>query len=184
MKCLTMLFLLIGLTYPIPANALSPVEQEVLQVLNQDEMSSQVIDRFRRNSQDWVPVLEKVASGNIRTSNYQVSNAVFVLGKLGDHKAVPALERALDNADEKVRSSSLRALGRIQSTKSLAVLNRFLEKPNIHSIDAMTAVDALSKIGNRSSINTLERLKSKPIYKGRLKRQVDHTIIKLEQLPQ
>jgi hypothetical protein len=166
------------------ASNLTPIEEQVLYALDQDEISTKVIERFRYNGEDWWAVARKVVSGDLKASDYQLSNAVYVLGKLGDPKAVPVLEKALSHADTKVRIGGLRALGRIPSPESSAVLNRFLEKKQLGRVEALAAVDAVAKAGSRGSIPTLNQLKSKPIYEGALKQQVDQAIKTLEKLPE
>lgn len=184
MRHIFIFFWLAGLVCTAVASTLTPIEQEVLKALNQDEISTKVIERFRYNGESWWKATRKVVSGELKGSDYQLSNAIFVLGKLGDSKAVPVLERSLSHDNDKVRIGSLRALGRIPSPDSATVLHHFLEKERIGTVDALTAVDALTRVGTRGSVEILNRLKAKSIYKGQLKHQVDQAIEMLEKVPE
>lgn len=55
-------------------------------------------------------------------------NAAVVLGNLGDPRAVPALERALDDADPLVRSHAAWALGRIGGHRASQALSAALQR--------------------------------------------------------
>ena len=106
------------------------------------------------------------APGIVAATNSHVplvrSTAVELAGSLGVMEARPAIELLLDDDDRTVRTSAARALGRLSMPSSTAPLIdrlfRALEQPIDRSDDdfLVAMVDALGRIGHRSSIPVLE----------------------------
>ena len=106
------------------------------------------------------------APGIVAATNSHVplvrSTAVELAGSLGVMEARPAIELLLDDDDRTVRTSAARALGRLSMPSSTAPLidrvSRALEQPIDRSDDdfLVAMVDALGRIGHRSSIPVLE----------------------------
>lgn len=89
-------------------------------------------------------------------------NAVWALGWIGDSRAFPVMEQALDDADVRVRTAATEALGRIDTSAAVSALVTRLQRDadagvrrvaawSLGQLDATEAIDALGQALRRDS---------------------------------
>jgi HEAT repeat protein/S1-C subfamily serine protease len=83
--------------------------------------------------------------------------AGYALGRIGE-PAIDVLIEARHDADSRVRDSAVAALGNIGGRRARSQLTSILEDENEESTVKLTAIQALSKIGDSESIAELRRL--------------------------
>lgn len=96
-----------------------------------------------------LPLIDAMATELDRQDTSRgVRLASSILGRLGDDRAVPALEDAASHPDWKVRSSAAAALGRIGSADSAGAVALMLDDPN--EVVRTSACVALTRLAKES----------------------------------
>lgn len=80
---------------------------------------------------------------------YLVRNILYVLGRIGKEQAIPAIQRAFQHKEPRVRREAIQALGLVGGTKALEILVKALsdEDGRIRGISAL----CLARVGKRES---------------------------------
>ncbi len=91
--------------------------------------------------------VEALCSGFSSASALLRHELAYVLGQMQDSRALPALNRRLEDLDEHVmvRHEAAEAMGAIGNRNSLEILNRFLNDPSIEVAESCeVALDLLN----------------------------------------
>lgn len=112
----------------------------------------------RKNPNDVIELLDVVANRSSYTERAFL-NAVYILGRLGDERAVPLISENLPDLDEKGQICAIDALGRIGKDIDADVIAKYGESknPDVRKF----ALKALSRIGGKAAKEKLEALSAK-----------------------
>lgn len=91
--------------------------------------------------------IPSIAKGLYDTRWYVVRNVIYILGKIGDKRAVDYLVRNVNHSDVRIRKEVVKALGDIGSQNVLLTLKQCLEDP-----DVQIRTSAARSIGNVASV--------------------------------
>jgi hypothetical protein len=84
------------------------------------------------------------------------SRVAIALGALGDERAVPELEAALQDPNSSVRAQSITALGHIGGDRATMALGSILTDVNIDSVERVMAAQALWKLDSEIARSYLQ----------------------------
>ena len=116
---------------------------KVLALLNNMEIDSFVIAQLSKIRESR-KTLKGIVSGKINASSYQIQNAAYVLGRLGDQGATKTLTAALDSDDQAIRVSALIALTAIGlDATARKHLREFTQRQDIEAAEVDCAHVAL-----------------------------------------
>ncbi len=115
---------------------------------------------FRTGEPAVDPLIEAMKTELERTDTSRGARlAASILGRLGDERAVPALESASDHQDWKVRSSAVGALGRIGSPASEhPIASRLTDSNEVVRTAACVALKRLASAEGAPSKSTIDDL--------------------------
>ena len=91
---------------------------------------------------------------------YVVRNMVYLLGRLRDEAAVPALERTIKHPDERVRREVVRALGNLNTERAAELVELSLSDP-ASSVRALAAHAIARQKGSTATTVLLEHVAAK-----------------------
>lgn len=136
---------------------------QVLQFLGAAEINDFVLGRLfpikgLRN------ILTEIVEGSIKASTYQHRNAIHVLGRLGDAKAIPHLLSSFNKCKAPLRVHILAALGRIGPDEEAGtMLKGIVKDEKAKPAEIAYALQALAKSTDRTIFDDL--LKNSPAHR-------------------
>jgi len=130
-----------------------PVE-ELIRRLDSPETRDQAADELRERGADVLPqLLEALEAGG---SEERRASLVGILGRIGDPRARPALERCLTDPSALIRREAALALGRLGAAEAVPALVSALTDPDTEVRGY--AAFALGELGDRRALVPLLRL--------------------------
>ena len=90
------------------------------------------------------------------------ARAVEALGRIGDKRALPAIEEALRSESSLERLTAVRALARTAGSDSVVLLTPLLDDPDPSLVKIV--VRSLAEVGDAVALAALERVKEQPAH--------------------
>lgn len=96
---------------------------------------------------------------------YLVRNVLYILGRIGKEKALPAIQKTFQHREARVRREAVQALGLIGGSSAFSLLRRALSDPDVR-VRSMTALN-LSRVGKKASLSLLLNVIQRKEFKKR-----------------